>query len=291
VEAALALCRFAHFLAAMVAFGTSAYLWLLAPAALRRELSADLRRVVVAAGVVVLFSAIIWVALESAAMADDWSGVWDPELLEGVLFDTAFGRLWQARLALCFVLVAALALGGNGRWGMRTGLAALTLASLGLTGHAAMQTGALGALHRGNDALHLLCGGAWIGGLLPFAFCLLACSRPELRGEAVSAMMRYSRYGHFFVALVVLSGMTNVALTSGALPFPPSSPYRALLLAKIALVACLVALAIVNRYVIAPRWGADEKALRALRATSRAEIALGAVVVGLVSVFGLLDPA
>jgi putative copper resistance protein D len=291
VEAALALCRFAHFLAAMVAFGASAYLWLLTPAALRRELSVELRRVVLVAGVVVLLSAILWVALESAAMADDWSGVWNPEMLQGVLFDTAFGRLWQARLVLCAVLAAALAVRADNRWGLRTGLAALTLASLGLTGHAAMQTGGLGALHRGADALHLLCGGAWIGGLLPFALCLLVCSRPELRGEAVTAMMRYSRYGHFFVALIVLSGVTNVALTSGALPFPPSSPYRALLLAKIALVACLVALAVVNRYVIVSRWGTDEKALRALRATSMAEIALAAVIVGLVSLFGLLDPA
>ena len=224
-------------------------------------------------------------------MADAWSGASDPDMLEGVLFETAFGRLWQARLVLCVVLAAALAFRADKSWGLRTGLAALTLASLGLTGHAAMQTGWLGALHRGNDALHLLCGGAWIGGLAPFALCLLACSRPELRGEAVSAMMRYSRCGHFFVTLIVLSGATNVALTTGALPFPPSSPYRALLLAKIALVACLVALALVNRYVIVPRWGPDDKALRALRATSMAEIALGAVVVGLVSLFGLLDPA
>jgi copper resistance protein D len=291
VQAALALCRFAHFLAAMVAFGTSAYLWLLAPAALRRKLSLDLRRVVLVAGLVVLFSAILWVLLEAAEMAGAWSGASNPDILEGVLFETAFGRLWQARLALCVGLAVALAFRADNRWGLRTGLAALTLASLGLTGHAAMQTGWLGALHRGNDALHLLCGGAWIGGLAPFALCLLACSRPELRGEAVSAMMRYSRYGHFFVTLIVLSGMTNVALTSGALPWPPSSPYRALLLAKIALVACLVALALVNRYVIVPRWGPGDKARRALRATSRAEIALGAVVIGLVSLFGLLDPA
>ena len=291
MQAALALCRFAHFLAAMVAFGTSAYLWLLAPAALRRKLSLDLRRVVLVAGLVVLFSAILWVLLEAAEMAGAWSGASNPDILEGVLFETAFGRLWQARLALCVGLAVALAFRADNRWGLRTGLAALTLASLGLTGHAAMQTGWLGALHRGNDALHLLCGGAWIGGLAPFALCLLACSRPELRGEAVSAMMRYSRYGHFFVTLIVLSGMTNVALTSGALPWPPSSPYRALLLAKIALVACLVALALVNRYVIVPRWGPGDKARRALRATSMAEIALGAVVIGLVSLFGLLDPA
>jgi copper resistance protein D len=229
--------------------------------------------------------------LEAAEMADAWSGVWDPEMLAGVLFETAFGRLWQARLVLCVVLVAALTLGGDGRWGLRTGLAALTLASLGLTGHAAMQTGGLGALHRGNDALHLLCGGAWIGGLLPFAFCLHKFVRPELRAEALSAMMRYSRYGHFFVPLVVLSGMTNVALTTGVLPFPASSPYRALLLAKIALVGSLVALALVNRYVIVARCAPAATMLRALRTTTVAEITLGTIVIGLVSLFGLWDPA
>jgi putative copper resistance protein D len=107
----------------------------------------------------------------------------------------------------------------------------------------------------------------------------------------LSAMMRYSRYGHFFVPLLVLSGMTNVALTTGALPFPASSPYRALLLVKIALVAALVALALVNRYVIVARWAPAARMLRALRTTTAAEIALGAVVVGLVSLFGLWDPA
>ena len=291
MEAALALCRFAHFLAAMVAFGTSAYLWLLAPDALRRALSFDLRGVLRAAGLVVLLSAILWLALESGGFAGDWSAAWDPEMIEGVLFGTEFGRLWQVRLVLCAVLAAALALRAGEHWALRTALAALTLASLGLTGHALLQTGGLGALHRGNDALHLLCGGAWIGGLLPFALCLRKFARPELRAEALSAMMRYSRYGHFFVPLVVLSGMTNVALTTGVLPFPVSSPYRALLLAKIALVASLVALALVNRYVIVARCTPAATMLRALWTTTVAEIALGTVVIGLVSLFGLWDPA
>jgi len=291
VEAALALCRFAHFLAAMVAFGTSAYLWLLAPDALRRALSFDLRGVLRAAGLVVLLSAILWLALESGGFAGDWSAAWDPEMIEGVLFGTEFGRLWQVRLVLCAVLAAALALRAGEHWALRTALAALTLASLGLTGHALLQTGGLGALHRGNDALHLLCGGAWTGGLLPFALCLRKFARPELRAEALSAMMRYSRYGHFFVPLVVLSGMTNVALTTGVLPFPVSSPYRALLLAKIALVASLVALALVNRYVIVARCAPAATMLRALWTTTVAEIALGTVVIGLVSLFGLWDPA
>ena len=291
MEAALALCRFAHFLAAMIAFGTSAYLWLLAPDALRRALSFDLRGLLLAAGLVVLLSAILWLALESAAMADDWSGAWTPKCSRASFLtprSAASGRR-VSRFAPSWPRRSRFAPANIGL--SRTVLAALTLASLGLTGHAAMQTGGLGALHRGNDALHLLCGGAWIGGLPPFALCLHKFARPELRGEAVSAMMRYSRYGHFFVPLVVLSGMTNVALTTGALPFPASSPYRALLLAKIALVASLVALALVNRYVIVARCAPAATMLRALRTTTVAEIALGTVVVGLVSLFGLWDPA
>ncbi len=289
MEAALALCRFTHFLVAMLVFGTCAYIWLFAPTDLRRTLSFELRRIVLVASLALLLSAILWLALESASMNEEWSAAWDPEMLAGVLFETAFGGLWKVRLALCFVLVVALAVGGDDPWAARTGLAALALASLGLTGHAAMQTGGLGALHRANDGLHLLCGGAWIGGLLPFALCLRICSRPELRGEAVSAMMKYSWYGHFFVPLVVLSGVTNVALTTGVFPLPVSSPYRGLLLAKIALVALLVVLALYNRYVILPRRGS--KAFRALLTTSIAEIAIGTAVVGLVSLVGLLDPA
>jgi putative copper resistance protein D len=290
MEAALALCRFAHFLSAMVAFGASAYLWLLAPVALRRALSRSIWPIVVTAALLALTSAALRVALESAAMAEAWSGAWDPDMLEGVLFETAFGRLWQAHLALCAVLLGAAVFRRDASWAITTVVAALALASLGLTGHAAMQTGGIGALHRANDALHLLCGGAWIGGLLPFALCLRTCGSAELRGEAMSAMRLYSRYGHFFVGLVILSGLTNLALTTGRLPFPIASPYRALLVAKIGLVALLTALALCNRYVIVPR-GLSATALRALRLTSVAEVALGAAIVGLVSLFGLMDPA
>jgi putative copper resistance protein D len=291
MQAALALCRFAHFLSAMIAFGASAYVSLLAPIALRRPLWHSSRSLVLAAALVALVSAAFWVAMESAEMAGEWSGAWDPDTIEGVLFDTAFGRVWQVRLLLCAMLIGAVAVRSETLRGPRTGLAALVLASLGLTGHAVMQTGAIGALHRGADALHLLCAGAWIGGLAPFALCLRACASGELRGEAVTAMRRYSRYGHFFVGFVIVSGMTNVALTIGGPPFPLSSPYRALLATKMAIVASLAALALLNRYVIVARWGLSATALRALRTTSVIEIALGAVIVALVSVFGLLDPA
>jgi len=102
-------------------------------------------------------------------------------------------------------------------------------------------------------------------------------------------MRRFSFWGQFDVALVILTGLANVALTSGLGAFAPT-PYRLLLGAKLALVATMIALALANRYLLAPRLTPDSPAPGALMRSCLAEIALGAAVVALVAAFGLLDP-
>jgi putative copper export protein len=62
---ALALCCFAHFMTAMLAFGSSAYLWLYAPERLTLALSPIVRRLTLIASLVALITAIVWLALES----------------------------------------------------------------------------------------------------------------------------------------------------------------------------------------------------------------------------------
>jgi putative copper resistance protein D len=287
---ALALCRFAHFLAAMLIFGMSAYLWAYAPERLRLALSPFARRLALIAGVVALITAIGWLALEAASMADDWSAAVDPDQIGAVLTDTAFGQMWTFHLVLAAVLVAVVALSRAG-WAAISIASAALLASLGLVGHAAMQTGAEGVLHRANHALHLMAAGAWIGGLVPFAMCLRAYLRDDLRKDAVRAMAGFSFWGQLIVAAIVLTGVVNIALTSRHPPLPPTTPYRALLVAKLVIVAIMIALALFNRFVLAPRLKTSANALATLRASSLAEIALGCVVVALVSVFALLDPA
>lgn len=291
MEAALALCRFANYLGAMIIFGASVYIWLLAPQTLRGALASSLRRPLIAAIAVVVVGALAWLVLQAAEMAGDWSAAFDADTLRAVLFETAFGTAWLTHFLLCLALAAAFALRGADGWTLRVCLAALALASLSLTGHASMQAGAVGVLHRVNDAVHLLCGGAWLGGLAPFLICLALSDQPTRSRDSVTAMMRFSRYGHFFVPALVLSGTANVALTSAALPFPPTSLYRALLTIKIVLVAMMVGLALFNRYALVPRLGSNGSGRSALRTGCLTEVALGAAVVGLVSVFGLLDPA
>jgi putative copper resistance protein D len=290
MEDALAACRFVHFLAAMALFGSTLYLRVLAPPELAQALAPAARRLAALAIPLAALSALVWIALEAASMTDAWSGFVDADALRGVLLDTSFGQVWQARLVIALALVVALGLGRHGPSTLMLVLSALLLASLALVGHAAMQSGGVGVLHRLNHALHLLATGAWLGGLPPFALCLNAYRDSALRRDAVVAMRRFSDWGQFDVALVVVTGLVNVALTSGV-PFPVTTPYRALLAAKLALVAAMIAIALVNRFLVAPRLKPGAPALRILMWTSIAEVVLGAGVVALVSLFALLDPA
>jgi copper resistance protein D len=288
---ALAICRFVHFLAAALAFGMSAYLWAYAPERLRLALSPIARRLTLIASLVALITAVAWLALESASMADNWGAAVDPDQIGAVLTDTAFGHAWAAHLILAAALVAVVAFGPRAQWAATSLASGALLASLGLVGHAAMQTGVEGALHRANHAVHLIAAGAWIGGLVPFAMCLRAYESDDLRKDAVRAMMSFSFGGQFIVAAIVLTGVANIALTSRHPPIPPTTPYRALLVAKLVIVAIMISLALFNRFVLAPRLKTSANALATLRATSAAEVALGCIVIALVSVFALLDPA
>jgi copper resistance protein D len=288
---ALALCRFAHFTAAMLAFGMSEYLCAYAPERLEAALSPVVRRLVLIASLVALITALVWLALESASMADEWSAALDPGVIGAVLTDTAFGRAWAAHLVLAAALVAVVVLGPRTRWVPTALVSAALLTSLGLVGHAAMQTGAEGVLHRVNHAIHLLTTAAWVGGLVTFTMCLGAYRHDDMRRDAVTAMMRFSFWGHFIVAAIILTGVVNIALTSGRPPIPPTTPYRALLVAKLVVVAIMMILAVFNRYVLAPRLKSSATALLTLTATSVAEIGLGCAVIALVSTFALLDPA
>ena len=288
---ALALCRFVHFLAAMLVFGSSAYLRLYAPVDLRRALSPRIKVLAVAASLIALATACVWLSLEAASMADDPSAAVDPGAIAAVLTDTAFGRGLDAASRVGRGACRRRRFRAARAWTAIVVLSGLMLASLGLVGHAAMQTGVEGILHRANHAVHLLAAGAWIGALIPFVLSLDAYARDTLQRDAVTAMMRFSFIGHFVVAAIVATGIVNIALISGHAPWPPTTPYRALLDVKIAVVAVMIGLAIVDRYALVPRLKESANALSALRAISLVNVALGTLVVALVSVFALTDPA
>ena len=166
------------------------------------------------------------------------------------------------------------------------------LATVTMTGHAVMNQDWIGVVHRGNDILHLLAAGFWLGALVPVLAILPLLKFDGLGREAGQALARFSGVGHFAVAIAVGTGLANTYLIVGGLPKDWSIPYQALLSAKIALVGVMLMLALVNRYVLVPRLAnAQSPALSALARNTRMEILFGFGVILLVAWFGTLDPA
>ena len=87
-------------------------------------------------------------------------------------------------------------------------------------------------------------------------------------------MLKFSAVGHLAVLALILTGAANIALTSGHWPWPPTSPYRALLSLKIAIAAIMIVTAMVNRYVLLPLIETRRGAAAALKILSLVEFAL-----------------
>ena len=291
VVAALAFCRLGQDAAALMLWGASAYLWLLVPRRLATGVAARLRPWRTAAVAVAAVATIARLPAEAAAIGSGWRDAADPAMLRQVMVATSAGLSWQVQALAAPLLVAAAILPPRGRLVLSAMASGLMLAALSLTGHAVMQDGALGVLHRANDVLHVLAAGAWLGALAPVLVILRVLGSPETRHDATLALRRFSRAGHGAVAVVLLSGVANAALTLGRWPVDLASPYVLLLDVKIACVAGMTVLALLNRYIVVPRIARDASALRALRYGTLAELPLGVAAIALVSVFGLLDPA
>lgn len=275
----------------MLLWGTSVYLASLVPRKLAGDIGQHLRHfasVLLAAAVA---TTVATLPLEAAFIGDGWGDAFKPTTIRDVVLATSVGRAWQYQAAAALVLTATLAVRSPRRQGATALGSGLLLASLSLTGHAVMHEEWVGVAHRLNDAAHVLCGGAWLGALVPLLLIFRALEDPKGRIEAATALRRFSRAGHVIVALVVASGIVNTFFVLGRWPNDWSSPYQALLASKIALVAMMAGLATLNRYGFVPRiYGYGSRAVRTIRLITITEIILGICVVGLVSVYGMLDP-
>jgi putative copper resistance protein D len=290
VLGALALCRAATFDAALFLFGAFAYLAVLVPKPLSGEIAAALGLARVAAAVALLLATIALLPVTAASVGDGWQDALSWSVTHDLLLETDAGTAWMLRAVAALVLLAvSLAASRPGRTALA---AAVIVATLPLAGHAAMQDGALGALHRLADVLHLAAAGAWLGSLVPLLLILVRMDRPGRLDAARGALKNFSRAGYAAVAVILATGALNTLLTLGRVPLDPASPYQRLLAAKIGLVIAMLGLAAVNRFLLVPRLKRQGTfAARALRATTAAEIIIGVTVVALVAVFGLLDPA
>jgi putative copper resistance protein D len=243
MEFALIVCRFLHYWAALTLFGllVSQHLLLRPDAQHLRQSSAPVW--LAGAG---LLSALGWLMLTSASMAGSWNDGIDPTTLSAVLGRTAFGNVWIVHMSLNALLILLL-MGQRQRPLLQTLVALMLLGSLAPVGHVAMFEGMRGLFLTLNQLIHLGSTGAWLGGL----YLLLRLMRGSNDGAARACLLRFSGYGYVMVALIIGTGLINVRALAGALwPSPAFSGFGLILAIKVAMVLCMLALALTNRLML-----------------------------------------
>lgn len=279
--------RFAHFAALMVAFGCTLYAGWWAPTELRRLLVQRFSRLLSGSLMLSVLSAMLMLVVQGGLMGDGWSDTWRPEVWQAVV-QTHFGSVWLWQIVLAWVTLGVAWIKPRQMMRRLLLLCVAQFILLAGVGHAAMNDGALGGLQRVNHAIHLLCAGAWVGGLIPFLYCL-RLAKGRWRQPAIATMMRFSRYGHLAVAGAIASGMVNAWLIQGG--FTTDTSYGIALWVKCGFVALMVLVALVNRYLLVPRMSmASERVPRIFLRTTQAEIVLGALVLACVSLFATWEP-
>lgn len=284
------LCRTVHFASVMTLLGCAAVTAWLAPHAWRPALALRFNRPLRVSAILALLSAVLLLVAQTGLMGDGWQDTTKPEIWRAVL-GTQFGRAWQWQLVAALAGVLCLMITSRRRPAGLLASAVAQLVGLAFVGHAGMHEGVLGVLHRSNQVIHLLSAAFWAGSLLPVIFLMREAKQADVRDGAIQTMMRFSRYGHLAVALVILSGVINSLLILGW-PLTTFQPYSQLLLLKTALVAVMCMLAIVNRYWLVPRFSrCGEEAQHVFVRTTQMEMILALCVVVLVSVFATYNPA
>ncbi|MDR7485527.1 MAG: CopD family protein [Armatimonadota bacterium] len=180
----------------------------------------------------------------------------DLAMLPAYLSETRHGNAAAARIALA-VLLGVMAPGRGGRISgpLFLALAAGLLASFSLTSHAAGLGGVLPTL---ADLAHLSGAAVWAGVVLYLAWApVWLPSLPQgVPGDSLSQAVRQtSAIGLACVVLLVATGAYVAALHLWGPVALSATPYGRTLMGKLAAIGLLLAIAAVNRWVLAPGLG------------------------------------
>lgn len=187
--------------------------------------------------------------------------------LDGVLLQMVF--LSPLGAALAMQLVGGLWVAANvGRTTAIAG-AVLILLAFGVVGHSA----ARGMLTSATVLAHVATAAWWFGGL-----CVLLIASCRLPVEAFSTLLdRFSRQAIWMVTVLFGAALLTAALLV-EFRLDPQSTYQQGLLAKLALTAGLVALAGLNKLMLAPRLKLGAQHRPMIQRSIAAELALFAGV-------------
>ena len=281
MASALVLCRFLHFTVVLMLFGA----WVYKPLLLGRESTLDrtLTRISRWLAALALVSGVCWLLLITASMAGAWDAALEPSTLRLVLGSTFFGQVWSWHLLFNGLLLALLLTPLHTNLPLRLALGGSLLATLAPVGHGAMLDGVEGRWLMLNQLVHLACVGIWLGGLMLLVMILRRPAGHDIR----ALLQRFSGVGYIVVAGLLITGLINVRVLTGAFwPTPLLSGFALILLIKVTLIATMLGLALFNRLRIKD----CEQRLSALRKSVIAEWLLGIGAVAAVSLLGTMPP-
>lgn len=281
MASALVLCRFLHFTVVLMLFGA----WVYKPRLLGRDTTLDrtLTRISRWLAALALVSGVCWLLLITASMAGAWDAALEPSTLRLVLGSTFFGQVWSWHLLFNGLLLALLLTPLRTHLPLRLILGGSLLATLAPVGHGAMLDGVEGRWLMLNQLVHLACVGIWLGGLMLLVMILRRPAGHDIR----ALLQRFSGVGYIVVAGLLITGLINVRVLTGAFwPTPLLSGFALILLIKVTLIATMLGLALFNRLRIKD----CEQRLSALRKSVIAEWLLGIGAVAAVSLLGTMPP-
>jgi putative copper resistance protein D len=234
------------------------------------------------------------------------SQMFSNEILKTVWTQTQFGAIWKIRLVFwlaatviamlfCF-LKTNVPFQRNLVW-LQLLFSGALLGSLAWAGH-----GLEGSRwHLFADVLHLLVAGFWPTGLLPLILLLrkLRQTSEPARWNLIVALVRhFSALSLCSVALLAATGLINSWFLVGSFSNLFQQIYGRWLLAKIILFCVAVSIGAVNLLRLKPRLSNEnpqtqifEKSSAQLRFNIRAELILGAIIIFIVAILGILPPA
>ncbi len=216
------------------------------------------------------------VLLIAASMSEDAAGMLDARLL-AMVWHGGEGRAAALRTGGLLLAVPALVRAGRPGWLAIVGgaVAATSFAWVGHVHAAAQAAAAARAAAPLLLGVHVLAVAFWLGALGPLAIEARRRAPRELGAVAV----RFGRIAMAVVGALLAAGAAVLWILLGRLSELWSSDYGRIACAKIALVACLLALAAWNKLRLVPRIvGGDPLAVRSLRRSIGAEM-LAAVLI------------
>ena len=288
---ALVICRFLQDASAVLLWGTYAYLSVLVPSALAAAIGRSLNSFKLVAIAIATGATLAVLPVEAGALGDGWGDAFGLTTMQSIALETTIGNAWLVQAAAAIALVMTIWLAPSRQQAATALCAGLLLGCRAFMGHSIMGEGAAGVLLQLSYLVHVLSAGAWLGALVPLLFILRQLSRQTNDQDAAAGLRKFSAAGQVMVALAVFTGVINTSLILGRLPLAWSQPYQLLLAAKICLVAGMIVIALLNRYVIVPRSNPDFRlAAQILIYTASIELMLGAGALILVNLFGTLDP-